>query len=123
MLFRSVDVPVSLDASATADPDGDRLTFQWFFYPEAGTGIPTQPVFAGGLVPVGGGGTAGEGDIPSAPAGLRQPPPRVLIEPANQPRATVTPKAAGTAHVILVVEDSGTPSLTSYSRVVLKIAR
>jgi hypothetical protein len=44
-----------------------------------------------------------------------------VIENANGPRATVVPKQAGIAHVILAVEDAGTPSLTSYRRVVLRI--
>jgi hypothetical protein len=33
----------------------------------------------------------------------------------------VTPKVAGTAHVILAVTDDGTPTLTSYRRVILTI--
>jgi hypothetical protein len=33
----------------------------------------------------------------------------------------VTPRVAGTAHIILAVEDSGSPSLTSYRRVILTI--
>jgi Cellulose-binding Sde182, nucleoside hydrolase-like domain/Cellulose-binding protein Sde0182, C-terminal domain len=119
VLDAQVGVPIELDASSTTDPDGDGLSFRWFYYPEAGTGIPTQPVFAGGPGPVGGGGTPGEGGIPSVPAGLQQPPPRVVIDNADRPRAVVTPKVAGTAHVILVVEDRGTPSLTSYRRVVV----
>ena len=66
------------------DPDGHTLTYSWFFYPEAGTGIPGQPVSAGGLVPIGGGGTAGEGGIPSGPeGGPREPPPRVTLEDAD----------------------------------------
>src|SRR6202008_3904635 len=35
--------------------------------------------------------------------------------------ATIVPKVEGTAHVILAVEDSGTPRLTSYRRVILKM--
>jgi hypothetical protein len=35
----------------------------------------------------------------------------------------VHPKVAGIAHVILAVEDNGTPSLTSYRRVILTIRR
>ena len=33
----------------------------------------------------------------------------------------VTPKVAGTAHVILAVTDDGTPTLTSYRRVILTV--
>jgi hypothetical protein len=40
----TVGEPVTLDAEGTRDPDGDTLRFRWFFYPEAGTGIPGQPV-------------------------------------------------------------------------------
>ena len=37
------------------------------------------------------------------------------------PRATVVAKAPGVAHVILAVEDGGTPSLTSYRRIILNM--
>jgi hypothetical protein len=116
-------VPIVLDASSSSDPDGNKLSFEWAFYPEAGTGIPSQPVFAGGLAPVGGGGSAEEGGIPSAPAGLRTPPPRVTIEPTDAAKVNVIPKVAGVAHVILTVEDDGTPSLTSYRRVIVRIKK
>ncbi len=117
----AVGGPVTLDAAGTRDPDGDRLSYHWFFYPEAGTGIPGRPA-AIGRTSAPAGGVAGEGGIPSAPpGGPRQPPPRVTIADANRPRATVTPQVAGTAHIIVAVEDEGMPPLTSYRRIVLSI--
>ena len=124
-----VGVPVTLDATGTRDPDGNALKYTWFFYPEAGTGIPGRSVFAAGrpvferpIASNAAGGTPGEGGIPSAPAGgLPTPRDRVTIADAHTARATVTPQVAGIAHVILVVEDDGTPSLTSYRRVILTI--
>ena len=44
ILDGQVGAAVVLDAAGTTDPDGDTLTFRWFFYPEAGTGIPGRPV-------------------------------------------------------------------------------
>ncbi len=111
--------PITLDASATRDPDGNKLSFEWFYYPEAGTGIPGQPVYAGGLRAAF---AMGAGGILSSPdGGPPQPMPRVTLEHADAARATVTPKIAGTAHVILAVTDDGTPALTSYRRVILKV--
>ena len=45
--------------------------------------------------------------------GPREPPPRLVVDNASTALAIVTPKAEGIAHVILAVEDSGTPSLTT----------
>jgi hypothetical protein len=110
--------PVTLDADGTHDPDGDRLRFRWFFYPEAGTGVPGHPVSTAPRMPA----VAGAGSIPSAPTGgPRQPPPRVALDPETGGRTTVTPYVPGIAHVILAVEDEGQPTLTSYRRVILKI--
>ena len=117
-----VGVPVVLDAASTRDPDGNALKYTWFFYPEAATGIPGRPVFAGGLRAALAMPPSGSGGIPSAPeGGLPVPRPRVAISDANSARATVTPLVAGVAHVVLAVEDDGTPSLTSYRRVILDI--
>ena len=113
---------IVLDAAGSTDPDGHALRFEWFFYPEAGTGIPDQPVVAAGLVAAGGGGNQSAGGIPSAPQGLREPDPRVMIQTPGRPRTGVAPKVAGVAHVILAVDDSGTPALSSYRRIILRIA-
>jgi hypothetical protein len=121
LIDATVGSPLVLDASGTRDPDGDAVTYGWFFYPEAGTGIPGQPVATG--PPPGAGGTLAEGGIPSAPGGLPEVPPRVTLQNAASSRVTVTPRVPGTAHVILAVEDDGRPSLTSYRRVILTIRR
>jgi hypothetical protein len=120
MMRARVGVPVVLDAAGTRDPDGNALKYAWFFYPEAGTGVPGHPVAVrGGFAAQ----EAGAGNIPSAPTGgPPQPRPRVTIEGANTARATVMPRVAGVAHVILAVEDAGAPTLTSYRRIILTIA-
>jgi hypothetical protein len=116
----TVGVPITLDAAGTKDPDGNALKYSWFFYPEAGTGIPGHPVATGRAAPDSA--AAGEGNIPSAPAGgAPDPPARVAVQDASSAKATVTPKVPGTAHIILAVEDDGSPSLTSYRRVILAI--
>jgi hypothetical protein len=109
-------------SAGTRDPDGNALTYKWSSYPEAGTGIPGQPVARGPVTPIGGGGVPGEGGIPSGPAGgPRQPPPRVALANDATPRVTITPRVAGTAHIILAVEDNGAPALAAYRRVILTI--
>jgi len=122
-LDAEVGTPLTLDAAGTRDPDGHAVTLEWSFYPEAGSGIPGQPVFAPRPRPAAPpAGAPGGGGIPSAPAGgPREAPARVAVENASGWRAVVVPKVAGIAHVVLAVEDQGTPSLTSYRRVILDI--
>ncbi|TWT78121.1 hypothetical protein Pla123a_09110 [Posidoniimonas polymericola] len=91
---------VELAATASSDPDGDELTYQWFAYNETGTFCTSS-------------GSSG------------QP---VAIETADQPRATllvpagrVMPPGVGTLHVILQVTDQGVPPLTRYQRVIVDI--
>ena len=45
----------------------------------------------------------------------------VTVTDGATPVATMTPNSAGVAHVILAVTDNGTPSLTSYRRIILTI--
>jgi hypothetical protein len=120
VLEARVGTPVTLDAAGTHDPDGQSLRYSWFFYPEAGTGIPGRPVVAASGRPRPR--PPGAGGIPSAPVGGPPPPtPRVTVQDDTTAKATVVPNVAGTAHVILAVEDDGVPSLTSYRRIILDI--
>ena len=45
----------------------------------------------------------------------------MTLQDTNSSRVTVMPRIAGTAHIIVAVEDSGSPTLTSYRRVILTI--
>jgi len=94
---------VTLDAKGSSDPDGQAIRYHWWVYREAGLNA-------------------------SHGADLS-------ITDEDEQRATAHIKSAcapnwlplrpcrgdGTAHVILEVTDEGTPRLTSYRRVVLKI--
>jgi hypothetical protein len=92
---------VDLSAEGTTDPDGDALSYEWFYYHEAGT-FPTSSARSG------------------------QP---VEIRNFDQPRAWFTvptsrvmPPGTGDMHVILAVTDHGTPRLTRYQRVIVTVA-
>jgi len=87
---------VNLSAGGSADPDGDALSFAWFYYSEpsslalaaARTGAPLQ------------------------------------IEGNAKPNAWfIAPKVAKpeTLHIILAVTDSGKPPLTRYRRVIVTV--
>ena len=119
VLTAQVGLPIALDAAGTTDPDGHALKYTWVFYPEAGTGIPDLPVLRRQRGAAAGGAPASGGFAPQVPIGLREPPPRLVIENTSGTRATMVAKAPGIAHVILAVEDTGSPSLTSYRRVIL----
>ena len=41
MLEATVGTPIALDASKSRDRDGNTLQYSWFFYPEAGSGLPS----------------------------------------------------------------------------------
>jgi hypothetical protein len=101
-----VGQPVVVDASQSHDPDGQPLRFSWFVYGEAGV--------------VNGQGRAA-----------------VILADADSDKVTITPNAPcrpmwlqmpnakcpaeGVAHIIVSVTDNGSPSLTSYRRIVLHV--
>jgi hypothetical protein len=91
---------VNLSAEGSTDPDGDALSYEWFYYGEPGTFTTSS-------------GRTG------------QP---VAIQGSDQPKASFTvptdrvmPPGTGTLHVILAVTDHGTPRLTRYRRVVVTV--
>jgi len=80
-----------LDASGTADPDGDNLSYLWFQYPEAGSyKKPIQIDPAENLYRI----------------------PYIKAPVVEKPE---------TAHFILKVTDKGNPPLTRYKRVIVNI--
>lgn len=98
---------VALDASASRDPDGQRLTYRWFAYDEAGfDGKAPNPVVR-----------------IAHPASARA----TLTLTArcgkswlDLPQMTCPPQRQ--AQVILAVTDSGSPSLTRYRRILVEVS-
>jgi hypothetical protein len=89
---------ISLSAVGSSDPDGNALSFKWFYYPEPGTFTISN-------------GRTGN---------------PLKIEDANQARAWFTvPKSdyIGTMHIILAVSDNGGPSLTRYKRIIVEVIK
>jgi hypothetical protein len=105
-LFVDTEVgkPVVLNAAGSADPDGQRLGYRWFHYAEAGF-VPGHALA------------------------------RVSLSATNAPTVTATvteacrpawhvskaPCPSSSAHIILEVTDNGSPALTSYRRVILRV--
>jgi hypothetical protein len=89
---------VMLSAEGSTDPDGNRLSYIWFYYPEPGTlSIAT--------------GRSGE---------------PVTFENATKRDASFVAPGnflkPGTMHIILAVTDDGVPALTRYRRVIVTVA-
>ncbi len=93
---------VQLSAEGSSDPDGDALSYNWFYYGEAGTLLTSS-------------GTTG------------QPVPIKNYDQINSsfrvPTGRVMPPGVGTMHIILAVTDHGTPRLTRYRRVIVDVRK
>lgn len=89
---------VDLSAAGSHDPDGDELSYQWFYYGEAGT-------FATAF------------GVTGAP---------VTINDADKQQAWFTVPTervfrTGSMHIIVAVTDHGTPALTRYQRIIVNV--
>jgi hypothetical protein len=97
---------MAIDASKSHDPDGDRLTYQWFAYPEAGFSDDADLTDVSILA-----------DGPRATVGVTAPCRKAWID------GLLPCKGYGAVHVILAITDHGRPALTRYRRIVMPISR
>lgn len=91
---------VELSAEGASDPDGDPVSYQWFYYHEAGT-FPTSSARSGQPIEI---------------KGFDQQRASLII-----PTGRVMPPGTGKMHIILAVTDHGTPRLTRYARVIIDV--
>ena len=89
---------IELSAEGSYDPDGDNLTYEWFYYPEAGT-FSTSAATTGNPIKIHG--------YNDKKAWFIIPTERVLH--------------CGSLHIILAVTDNGIPALTRYQRVIIHV--
>lgn len=87
---------IELNATGSRDPDGNELSYKWFYYGEPGT-------FA-----LSSGRTAEPLKIENA-------------DKANASFVVPDTERLGTIHIILEVTDQGTPPLTRYKRVIVRV--
>lgn len=90
---------IKLSAKAS-DPDGDALSYKWFYYSEAGT-FTVSSARSGQPLEI--------NNFDQQEAWFTVPAKRVM-----------TP-GTGTMHIILAVTDHGTPRLTRYQRIIVNI--
>ena len=82
---------VLLDASASIDPDGNQLSYEWIYYREVGTYESSRPIKLNDV---------------------RKPNAWFLAPVVTKPE---------TIHMVVAVTDNGQPALTRYRRVIVKV--
>jgi hypothetical protein len=92
---------VQLSAVGTTDPDGDAVSYEWFYYDEAGSFVLAS----------------GRSGQPLAITGFDQPNASFIVPPLRTING-----APGVMHLILAVTDHGAPRLTRYQRVRVTVA-
>jgi len=99
-----VGKPIVLDASLSKDPDGNKLSYEWFHYEEAGF-VPRANMAAVTIAQ----GNKAKATVTATAAC------RPIWRPMNRSCQN------GVAHIILAITDNGAPALTSYRRVILNV--
>ncbi|WP_455810658.1 nucleoside hydrolase-like domain-containing protein [Pseudomonas graminis] len=96
---------INLTAEGSHDPDGNAMSYKWIAYPEAASNNARQVDLKDVQ------GVRGEENL-TAPAVL-------TVEKTEGLKTRVKVLNPGTEHIILAVTDTGSPSLTSYRRVIV----
>jgi hypothetical protein len=91
---------VDLSAEGTTDPDGDAVSYEWFYYNEAST-FPLSSARSGQPLEI--------KNFDQQKAWF------------NVPNTRVMAPGTGDMHIILAVTDHGTPRLTRYQRVIVSV--
>ena len=100
LITASPGEPVNLSATASTDPDGDALSFEWFCYEEPGTRRMSSS----------------DSGIKHDIVGFDRAEAWLEVKTRR-----VMPPGTGTMHIVLAVTDHGTPRLTRYRRVIVDV--